>query len=95
MRSLTYSSKDIFHLTAFAGGLWPESLLVMIITVYLRYEESIVFMMIKDHQKHDFGDRRLELRKKNTKKILLSIVGLKPSNCLQVMRKTMWKARLM
>ena len=56
MRSLTYSSKDFFYLTTHSGGVWPESLLVMIITIYLRYEESIAFMMIKDSQKHDFGD---------------------------------------
>ena len=95
MRSLTYSSKDFFHLTAFAGGLWPESLLVMIITVYLRYEESIVFMMIKDHQKHDFGDEKTGIEEEEYEENFTKYSGVKPPNCLQVMQKTMWKARLM
>ena len=95
MRSLTYSSKDFFHLTAFTGGLWPESLLVMIITVYLRYEESIVFMMIKDHQKHDFGDEKTGIEEEEYEENFTKYSGLNPPNCLQVMQKTMWKARLM
>jgi hypothetical protein len=55
MRSLTYSPKAIFFLTTEGGGIWPESLIVMIVNVYLRYEESISYLMISTHDKLEYG----------------------------------------
>eukprot|EP00943_MAST-04B_sp_MAST-4B-sp1_P006001 g6001.t1 len=55
MRSLTYTSKDFFVLTHRGGGIWPESLLTMIINVYLRYEESVVYLMATIDEKLEYG----------------------------------------